>query len=340
MQVLPGELTEPCFGLGQAEFQNLAAKVTAIYHCAATTGLNEDLEVARKVNVGGTTNVLALAAESVALGGAPRLFHVSTAYVAGLREGVCLPDELSFAAGFKNAYEQTKAEAEALVRDFSTRVPTLIFRPSIIVGDSVSGQASAFNVIYVPAKLLIRGLFRCFPANPNAPVDVVPVDYVADAIAHLSKLPLPSGTCYHLTVGLGRETTPWELLEAFYDAYNRYRKKGPTVLAIPPFVPPELLSFAYQSFTAARSSFQAIERVVATKLNVFRQAVPSIPYMLANPRFDSGHTSSVLGEELAPPVFLSYAETVFRYCFETNFGRRPWQNPANLPTWHRRVKLD
>ncbi len=137
----------------------------------------------------------------------PCLYYVSTAYVAGLRQGVVGPDELSFSAGFRNAYEQTKAEAEALVRDVSSRFPTVIFRPSIIVGDSISGQTSAFNVIYVPAKLLVRGLFRFVPAVPNIPFDVVPVDYVADAIAHLSRLPLPSGTCYHLTVGIGREST-------------------------------------------------------------------------------------------------------------------------------------
>ena len=333
VRVIPGELSLPQFGLGDADFSKLAGEITAIYHCAATTTLNEDLEIARSINVGGTIQVLALATRAIELGSPARLYHVSTAYVAGRKEGVVLPEELTFAQGFRNYYEQTKAESEALVREASARIPTIIFRPSIIVGDSVSGATSAFNVIYVPAKLLLRGLFRFFPANPNIPFDVVPVDYVADAIHHLSRNHLPSGTCYHLTVGLGRETNPWELLESLFETYNKYRRTGLTVLSVPPLVPPELLSFAFQGLTAARSSLHAIERMVSTKLNVFRQTMPFIPYMLSNPSFDSSITANELGE---PPIFRSYAENLFRYCLETNFGRNPWSNPANLPSWHSR----
>src|SRR6185436_149763 len=102
----------------------------------------------------------------------------------------------------------------------------------------------------------------------------------------------------------------WEVMESLYATYNRYRRSGLTVISIPPLVPPELLSFAYQSFTAARSSLHALERMVSTKLNVFRQTLPFIPYLVCNPRFDNTNTSNVLGERLAPPLFLAYAETV------------------------------
>lgn len=340
VRAVPGDVSERYFGLGQGEFEDLARRTTSIYHSAATTALNEDLSDARRINVGGTSHVLELASFGASIANPIRVFYVSTAYVAGLKKGVVTSDELQFSAGFRNFYEQTKAEAEALVRDASARIPTVIFRPSIIVGDSVSGQTSAFNVIYVPAKLLLRGLFRFFPANPDIPFDVVPVDYVADAVTHLSQIAVPSGTCFHLTVGLGRESSPWEILEALFATYNKYRRTGWTVVSIPPLVSPELLSFAYQSFSAAKNGFHALERVVSTKLNVFRQTLPFIPYMISNPRFDSSDTSKWLGETIAPPLFPSYAENVFRYCLETNFGRKPWENPGNLQTWNSRVGLD
>ena len=351
VQVVPGELSHPQFGMGDAEFAALARNITSIYHCAATTSLNEDLEVAREINVGGTIQVLALANSALNQGHAVHLNHVSTAYVAGQKQGIVLPEELTFSQGFRNGYEQSKAEAEALVRDASTKIQTTIFRPSIIVGDSVCGATSAFNVIYVPAKLLVRGLFRFFPAYPNIPFDVVPVDYVADAILSLSRsgpvsrgskisgVQLPSGTCFHLTVGLGRETNPWELLQCLFDTYNKYRRAGLTLVSVPPLVHPELLAIAYQGFTAARTGFHVLERIVSTKLNVFRQTVPFIPYMISNPRFDSSESIDLLGNEIHPPVFLEYAEHIFRYCFDTNFGRLPWMNPTNLPSWYIRRNL-
>jgi thioester reductase-like protein len=338
MKVIRGDVTEPCFGLGQSSFEKLAGEISSVYHCAATTELNNDLEAARRINVGGTQRVLEFSRQSVKTFGSEfRLFHISTAYVAGSKRGIVHSTDLDPSGPFRNAYERSKAEAEMLVREQREEVPSCIFRPSIIVGDSVTGQTSAFNVIYVPAKLLVRGLFSCFPALPHAPFDIVPVDYTADAIVYLSSLQPPNGSCYHITAGVGRETNPWEILEQLFSAVNKYSRRGRNLLHIPPLVSPELLSLALSSLEAARSSMKTLERIVCDRINIFRQTLPFVPYMVGNPQFDNTDTLLDTRKTLpAPPLFLSYAERLFKYCVDTNWGKLPWTNPSNFELWRHR----
>ena len=113
-----------------------------------------------------------------------RFIHVSTAYVAGITEGTFRERQLDAGQEFRNTYEQTKWEAEHVVNDASDLDP-VIARPSIVMGESGSGWTPAFNVLYWPIRAFSRGLFAEVPARPEALVDVVPVDYVADALVHL-----------------------------------------------------------------------------------------------------------------------------------------------------------
>ena len=334
VEVIAGDVAEEDFGIGRGEFQALASRTTEIFHSAATTALNEEISVAQRINIGGTEQVLKLARSST-LSQPARLNHISTAYVAGNSSAIVQPSTLDLSLSFRNAYERTKAEAEALVRDASSDINTCIFRPSIIVGDSVTGETSAFNVIYIPAKLIVKGFFLRFPALPHTPFDVVPVDYVADAIVYLSGLSHSSGTCYHLSAGLGRESSPWEILEQLIGTFNKYRRRGRSRLLMPTLVPPEVMALAHSSFSAA---MKVLERMVCERLNVFRQTIPFIPYMLDNPRFDTTLTEQALGGA-RPPLFANYAELLFRYCLETDWGKKPWTNPANLPAWRDRNTL-
>src|SRR5437763_10977260 len=134
--------------------------------------------------------MLNFADEANARGGLARFAYVSTAYVAGTHPGEFHEDELAVGQDFRNAYEQSKFEAEQLVRARADRLPVQIFRPSIIVGERASGWTSSFNVLYTPLKAFARGRLPLLPADPEAPVDVVPVDYVADAIFTLASGPL------------------------------------------------------------------------------------------------------------------------------------------------------
>ena len=333
VEVIAGDVAEDEFGIGSAEFQSLASRTDEIFHSAATTALNEEISVAQRINIGGTEQVLRLAKQANRSPlNSVRLNHISTAYVAGNSHAIVQPSTLDLSLSFRNAYERTKAEAEALVRDASQDISTCIFRPSIIVGDSVTGETSAFNVIYIPAKLIVKGFFLRFPALPHIPFDVVPVDYVADAIVYLSGLQHASGTCYHLSAGLGRESSPWEILEQLISTFNKYRRRGRSRLLMPTLVPAEVMTLAHSSFAVA---MKVLERMVCERLNVFRQTVPFIPYMLGNPRFDTTLTERAMGGT-RPPLFANYAELLFRYCLETDWGKKPWTNPANLPAWRYR----
>src|SRR5205085_10688824 len=110
-------------------------------------------EVAQHVNVDGTGNVLGLCAGCEKLG----LFnYVSTAYVAGDRSGVVYEHELALGQGFKNHYESTKFQAELWVRQELDRVPTTIYRPAIVVGDSRTGETSKFDGPYYMLRTFAR----------------------------------------------------------------------------------------------------------------------------------------------------------------------------------------
>ncbi len=210
---LASDMTKEYMGLGRSNFDNLAKKTSSLFHLAADTNLAQTLKASREVNVKGVLNAINLLKKSKAYGNDPILFHVSTAYVAGDVEQVVTPYELNLNRSFKNAYEQSKAESEVLVRDASTKIKTCIFRPSVIVGDSITGQTQALNVIYVPARFIACGLIKALPAIPNTPFDIVPVNYVADAIVNLSRKKNSIGKSYHLSSGLGRESSPLEILE-------------------------------------------------------------------------------------------------------------------------------
>ncbi|MEJ7893459.1 MAG: SDR family oxidoreductase [Solirubrobacteraceae bacterium] len=155
--------------------------VRTIVHCAADVAFDRPLEDARAINVEGTRRLLAAAAELPAL---ERFVHVSTAYVAGISASthpdVFGEDDLDVGQRFRNTYEQTKFEAERLVR--TSGLPVTVVRPSIVVGDSATGWTNSFNVLYAPLRALARGLVDEIPADPNALVDVVPVDHVADVV--------------------------------------------------------------------------------------------------------------------------------------------------------------
>jgi long-chain acyl-CoA synthetase len=189
--------------------------VHAIVHAAASIEFTLPLEAARAINVEGTSRVLRLAE------GLPhlrRLVHVSTAYVAGRHEGVFRERQLNAGQAFRNTYEQTKLEAEELVH--AAQLPAAIARPSIVMGESTTGWTPAFNVLYWPLRAFARGLITAVPARPEARVDIVPVDYVADGLVRL--LDTDARGAFHLVAGRDAPTAD-ELMTLAATAVGRER---------------------------------------------------------------------------------------------------------------------
>jgi len=214
VRVIHGDLSLPQLGIDPTEYSYLVRNLTHIIHAAAELQLDGNLEELRRINVGGTAQLLSLAQKAHKDHGIERFAHVSTAYVAGRRTGEVSEEDLLDSHGFCNAYEQTKFEGERLVRQSMTDIPISVFRPGMVVGDSRTGEIQAFNTVYVPLRLYLTGKLRLIPARPDMPVNMVPVDYVAHAIARLAFDRRAIGRTFHLTVAQQHLLRTKEFLES------------------------------------------------------------------------------------------------------------------------------
>jgi thioester reductase-like protein len=225
IDAIAGDTTAEGFGLSRSRRERLAERVGTIVHCAATVSFTLPLDESRETNVQGTRNALEFAELAQRHGALRRFGHVSTAYVAGTHAGRFCEGDLDCGQDFRNSYEQSKFEAEQLVRSHDA-IPFTILRPSIVVGDRRSGWTSAFNVLYWPLRAFARGLFTTVPAVRTAPVDVVSVDYVADAVHALCGSAGAEGETYHLTAG-AQASTIGEIAQL---ASEYFRRPLPRVL--------------------------------------------------------------------------------------------------------------
>jgi len=221
VRAVAGDVTSPGLGLRNGERTALAEEVGAVLHCAASISFDLPLDDARAINVEGTREVIGFARECKALGRLERFVHVSTAYVSGKYEGTFREPQLDAGQPFRNTYEQTKWEAEHVVREASDLSPA-IARPSIVMGESDTGWTPAFNVLYWPLRAFSRGLFDEIPSLPSAHVDIVPVDYVADALVVL--LDSREEGVFNLVSGRDAPLAS-EVVELACDRFDRPRPK-------------------------------------------------------------------------------------------------------------------
>lgn len=184
LRIQPGDITAPHLGLDRATYDRLASETVAVHHLAAIYDLAVPLELAERVNIIGTQGVLDFCHACPRL---ERHHYVSTSYVAGLRRGTVLESELASGQTFKNHYESTKFAAEVLVRNTMDDIPTTIYRPGIVVGDSRTGVTQKFDGPYYLLRTLAAAARRhspiVRPGQMSAPFNVVPVDFIIDAIA-------------------------------------------------------------------------------------------------------------------------------------------------------------
>src|SRR5262245_5696979 len=153
IELLAGDITDRRLGLEADDYERLTAETRRVFHLAAIYDLAVPLEIAQRVNVDGTGNVLDFCRAAETL---ERLAYVSTAYVAGLRTGVVYEHELIMGQEFKNHYESTKFQAEVWVRELLGEVPITILRPAIVVGDSETGETEKFDGPYYVLRALSR----------------------------------------------------------------------------------------------------------------------------------------------------------------------------------------
>jgi thioester reductase-like protein len=199
IRLIEGDVTATGLGLGRLERERLG-EVEEVWHLAAVYDLAVSAHVARRVNVGGTSNVLAFCREQPHL---RRLQYVSTCYVSGRYEGEFSEDDLEVGQEFRNHYEETKYEAELLVRRaMDDGLPATIYRPGIVVGDSGTGATQKYDGPYFLATFLARQTsLALVPAVGDADrvkVCLVPRDFVIGAMDALSVLEESAGRTYAL----------------------------------------------------------------------------------------------------------------------------------------------
>lgn len=208
-RIIEGDITKPDLGLSQSERNELAEQVSHVFHFAAIYDLAVEEEVAELVNVKGTENVTAWVKT---LANLERYIYCSTAYVSGNRRGTILETELIDINGFKNFYESTKFRAEVAVQRSWNEIPTTIVRPGVVIGDSLTGETDKFDGPYFVMRFIER--FSKIPI-PNigkgeAYFNVVPVNYVVDAISQLAHLKEGEHKVYHLV-----DPNPHSVRDAF-----------------------------------------------------------------------------------------------------------------------------
>jgi nucleoside-diphosphate-sugar epimerase len=185
--LIEGDITRENLGISEEDLKTVLAETTDVFHLAAIYDLAVEKNLAYRVNVEGTRNVNEIVRKIADL---RRYNYVSTCYVAGKRTGEILETELEHEAGFRNYYEETKYFAEVEVEKLKAELPVTIFRPSVVVGDSRTGETAKYDGIYSVIFYLRKfpSLLRLINVgNKFVRLNLVPVDFVVEGIATLSK---------------------------------------------------------------------------------------------------------------------------------------------------------
>jgi thioester reductase-like protein len=300
---IAADLEQPGLGLDVAHRESLAEQVTDVIHCAASVSFTLPLDRSREINVDGTARMLEFAERC---GQLERFSYISTAYVAGTHTGEFSEDQLDVGQEFRNPYEQSKFEAELLVRGHEGRLPIQIFRPSIVVGEETTGWTASFNVLYAPMKAFARRALPVLPARPSAPVDVVPVDYVADAVYELSREPVDGMRTYHLVAGR-QATTVGRMIELTASHLGRRP---------PVTIPPSLYS---------RVIYPVLVRCGRARVRKgLKRSKVFFPYFSVKVSYDDRRAR----ERLAPagisaPPIEAYLDRLIGYADRAAWGRAP-----------------
>jgi len=291
VEILAGNITDRRLGLSADDYERLTAKTTAVFHLAAIYNLAVPLELAQQVNVDGTGNIIDFCARCEKL---ERHNYVSTAYVAGTRKGVVYEHELIMGQWFKNHYESTKFQAEVWVRESMDKVPTAIYRPAIVVGDSQSGLTQKFDGPYFMLRAIGVSTRRGWPiakyGRSEAPFNVVPVDFVVSGLMAGSKDDKAIGETFHLV-----DPEPISAGEVFTLLSELYANKKPSYT-----VPARPVALALKS----KRVQQLFEGIPAE----------SIQYLNHPVRYDARRASDLLERNgLRLPRFPEYAETMVKF---------------------------
>ncbi len=297
IRIFRGDLTSEHFGLSRDDYDRLVHTTDSVIHCAAS--LNRKSEKScLNVNLRGTLEVIKLGMQVDHYHGLRRFSHVSTVAVAGKRQDEVVTEEnaIDWNRSDYDPYARTKKFSEHMIRQLLPDVPKTIFRPSIVLGDSRRAQTTQFDM--VRAFVFLAGL-PVLPLRSRDRVDIVNVDFVADAIASLHMKETTQHDIYHLSSG--RDSQTFKQLTASLAAAQDKRS-------------PIYLSFLEKPFTSGVNLLANRKNAIghgAALMKVF------MPYLTFNTVFDNARVTSELGRKPVP--FSQYSYPLLKFSRETNF---------------------
>jgi thioester reductase-like protein len=294
-------------GLNAEQLERVVKETTHIIHGAATIRFDHPIDEARAINCGGTRRLLAIAHMCADRGKLERFVYLGSSSVSGQRGGYIYEDELEMGQKFFNTYEQSKNESERIVRNNFDKIPCTVFRPSIIIGDSRTGKTSTFNVIYIPLRLVQKGMLTYVPGTPDTLMDLVPIDWVDDAMVHIMSKEESIGKVLHITAGKKRAARLDEVVVAAVNYFDKHT----------PLKHPRTMEFISKAeYDNRRAAMRGREDALMSQLDTL------LPYVTVNRLFDSANADKLLdGSGIELPLFKNYSDKIFGYCVETNWGK-------------------
>jgi NAD(P)-dependent dehydrogenase (short-subunit alcohol dehydrogenase family) len=299
-----GDLTSAGLGIRAADRRKLEGRVRHVFHLAALYDLKADADHQRRVNVEGTRNVVRFAGAIKA----GTFHHVSSIAAAGLFEGIFREDMFDEAEGLDHPYFATKHDAEKIVRE-ECRVPFLVFRPGLVIGDSKSGEMDKVDGPYYFFKLIQR-MRRALPAwmptigIEGGRINIVPVDFVVEAMDHIAHARHHDSDCYHLV-----DPEPMrvgDVLNTFCEAGHAPRMTLRVNAALLGFVPAGV-----KKSLMALTPVRRIRGAVMKDLGLPDDILDFVNYPT---RFDCRYTTAALsGTGIACPRLRDYAWVIWDY---------------------------
>lgn len=287
--LIEGDITREDFGISAEDLETVRAETTDIYHLAAAYDLAVPQSVAYAVNLEGTRNVNEFARRLPNLN---RYNYVSTCYVSGKRAGRILETELEHSAGFRNHYEETKYLAETHVERLKNELPVTIFRPSVVVGDSQTGEIPKYDGVYYLVQYLEKApnLLRLVNVgNRDVTLNLVPVDFVVDALAALARDEAAVGK----TIALADPA---------------------------PLTTEELFNAISEAMTGKRSAFTPPAALVRWALSlpvsppITGLPLSGVPYFFLSQTYDTSVAAELLApHNIACPGFESYVKNLLKF---------------------------
>lgn len=304
IRIFVGDLTDSRFGLEQDVYDRLVHTTDSVIHCAAS--LNRKSEKScLNVNLRGTLEVIQLARRSHYYHGLQRFSNVSTVAVAGKRNHEIVTEDRSieWERSDYDPYARTKKFCEHMVREWLPDVPRTIFRPSIVLGDSRFPETTQFDM--VRSFVFLAGL-PVLPFRPDDKIDIVNVDFVADAISTLHMKSNPLHDTYHLSSGNGSQSFR-ELTTALAAAQE---KRGPMFMPI--------LERPFRSIVNRLANRKGPVGHGAALMKVF------LPYLTWNTVFDNTRVTTELGRRPVPFSQYSFPLLKFSRKHDFSYPYQPW----------------